>query len=82
MKKLTKRHLQIIKLIAQGLTNKQISVKLGIREKTVKFHNTEIFKRLGINSRSLAIVMYHKNPSRFECTEEEGFLPRNFLNTF
>ncbi|MBI2487227.1 MAG: response regulator transcription factor [Deltaproteobacteria bacterium] len=49
--KLTKRKEEIIRLILQGNSNKQISKKLLISEKTVKAHLTNIFHELGLSNR-------------------------------
>lgn len=45
-KTITPRHLQIINLINEGLSTKEIAAKLFIADKTVKFHKTAIFKLL------------------------------------
>lgn len=45
-------------MLAQGLTNKQIAERLNLGEKTVKHHLTLIYKRLGVKSRTQAVVAY------------------------
>jgi DNA-binding NarL/FixJ family response regulator len=47
----TKREQQIVPLVAQGLTNKEISVRLGVSEHTIKNHLFRIYEKLGISSR-------------------------------
>ncbi len=49
---LTGREIEILQLLAQGLTNKQIAVKLGISAHTVKFHVSTIFGKLGTTNRT------------------------------
>lgn len=49
--KLTKREIDISKLVVEGLSNKAISKNLFISEKTVKVHISNIFKKLGIKHR-------------------------------
>ena len=49
--KLTKRELQIVRAMAEGITNKQIATSLGISELTVKFHLTRVFDKLGVWNR-------------------------------
>jgi DNA-binding NarL/FixJ family response regulator len=44
---LTKRQLQILKMVAQGLQGKEIAQELGISTQTVKNHLTHVFARLG-----------------------------------
>lgn len=58
---LSKRELDIVRLVAEGLSNKEISVRLGVSEKTVKNHMGRIFSKLNINARSQAAVYAIKN---------------------
>jgi DNA-binding NarL/FixJ family response regulator len=53
---LTERELTILGLVADGLSNKEIGLKLGIAEKTVKTHLTAVFQRLGVVSRTQAAL--------------------------
>ncbi len=53
----TRRELQVIKLIAAGLTNRQIARRLDIAEYTVKNHLVNMFQRLGFLSRVHAVVI-------------------------
>ena len=53
---LTPRELEVLRLIAQGLKNREISAKLVISEKTVGNHISNIFTKLQVNDRSQAIV--------------------------
>jgi DNA-binding NarL/FixJ family response regulator len=48
---LTKRQEEIVNLIIQGYSNKQISDRLFISEKTVKSHLNNVYKKLGLSSR-------------------------------
>ena len=52
---LTERELQILHLLAQGLANKQIALRLGISEHTVKFHVSGIYHKLGASNRTEAV---------------------------
>ncbi len=45
---LTAQEQKVLELVGKGLTNKKVGVELGITEKTVKFHLTKIYKKLGI----------------------------------
>lgn len=53
---LTEREKEILRLIALGGTNKEIAQKLGISEKTVKNHISNIFQTLHINNRTKAAI--------------------------
>jgi len=51
---LTEREVQVLKLVASGRTNRAIASKLGINEKTVARHLSNIFNKLGLSSRAAA----------------------------
>jgi DNA-binding NarL/FixJ family response regulator len=51
---LTEREVQVLKLVASGRTNRAIASKLGISEKTVARHLSNIFNKLGLSSRAAA----------------------------
>lgn len=53
---LSEREAEILDLIAQGLRNKEIANRLGIAEKTVKNHVSNILKALQVNSRTEAAM--------------------------
>jgi two-component system, NarL family, nitrate/nitrite response regulator NarL len=48
---LTKRELDIVSLVAEGCQNKEIAIRLGIAEDTVKRHLTNIFDKVGTSTR-------------------------------
>lgn len=49
---LTARERDVLDLVAQGLSNKRIALRLGISDNTVKFHLQALFGKLGVNSRA------------------------------
>ncbi|MCK5056338.1 MAG: response regulator [Candidatus Aminicenantes bacterium] len=53
---LTEREIEILKTMASGLKNRDIADKLFISEKTVKTHINRIFRKLGVNNRTRAIL--------------------------
>ena len=53
---LTQRELEVAQLLARGLTNKEIAQRLGITDHTVKFHLNGILRKLGVSSRTEAVV--------------------------
>ena len=58
---LTKRELQILKLIAEGLFNKEIGDRLDISERTVKNHVFNLFKKIDAADRTQAAVFAIRN---------------------
>ena len=58
---LTKREYEVLTLIAEGLSNKEIADKLYISEKTVKNHVSNILKKLDVNDRIQAAIFAFKN---------------------
>lgn len=58
---LTKRELEIIKLLVGGLYNKEIADYLNISEKTVKNHISSIFRKINVSDRTQAAVYAIKN---------------------
>lgn len=59
--KLTKREIDVLKLVTKGLLNKEIADLLCISEKTVKNHVSNIFKKIGVSDRTQAAVYAIKN---------------------
>ena len=59
--KLSKRQKQLILMLDQGLSNKDIADKLTISEHTVKVHFWRLFRRLGVNSRTQALHFARNN---------------------
>jgi len=58
---LTKREIEVLKLLAEGLFNKEIAYTLAISEKTVKNHVSNIFKKINVSDRTQAAVYAIKN---------------------
>jgi NarL family two-component system response regulator YdfI len=54
---LSEREQEVLALLAQGASNKEISLRLQITERTVKAHVTSIFNKLGVNSRAEAVAV-------------------------
>ncbi|MFK7940624.1 MAG: LuxR C-terminal-related transcriptional regulator [Roseovarius sp.] len=55
---LTRREHEILALLVDGLTNFQISARLGLSENTVKYYLKAIYQKLDVNSRGGAIAKY------------------------
>ena len=50
------RELQVLRLLADGLTNDELAARLGIRTTTVKVHLRRLYQKLGAKSRSQALA--------------------------
>lgn len=61
IKSLTRRELDVLKLLAEGLFNKEIAFKLDISERTVKNHVSNIFKKIDVADRTQAAVFAIRN---------------------
>ena len=59
--KLSKRQKQLILMLDQGLSNREIAEKLDISEHTVKVHFWRLFRLLGVNSRTQALHFARTN---------------------
>lgn len=57
---LSEREMEILDLVAKGLRNKDIATRLGLAEKTVKNHVSNILKALQVNSRTEAAMKAYK----------------------
>jgi LuxR family maltose regulon positive regulatory protein len=53
---LSERELEVLQLIAEGLTNREIASRLFLSLNTVKAHNRNIYGKLGVRSRTRAVA--------------------------
>ena len=58
LEQLTPHQFTVLKMMADGLLNKQIAYELGVKETTIKQHGSAILKKLGFNNRTQAGVMF------------------------
>lgn len=54
---ITSRETDVLKMLAEGLVNKEIAARLGISEHTVKFHISSILDKLGASTRTEAVTL-------------------------
>ena len=57
---LTPREREVMDLVAQGLSNKHIGLRLSLQEKTVKHHMTQILSKLGVSNRTEAALQWRQ----------------------
>ncbi len=60
LKSLTPQQLRVLNMLKRGLLNKQIAHELGVGETTVKAHVSEILRKLGVASRTQAVIEVSK----------------------
>jgi DNA-binding NarL/FixJ family response regulator len=53
---LTPQQFRVVSMLVEGLLNKQIAYELEVKEATIKAHMTEIFRKLGVHSRTQAVL--------------------------
>ncbi|WP_108249282.1 response regulator [Planctomonas deserti] len=58
---LSPREEQVLRLVAEGMSNKQIGASLGIAERTVKVHLGSVFRRIGVEDRTSAALWARDN---------------------
>lgn len=61
---LSSREIEVLKLLAKGMLNKEIAKELYISEKTVKNHVSNIFKKIGVSDRTQAAIYALKHNIR------------------
>lgn len=57
LEELTPREIEVLRLMAEGLGNKEVALRLGISDHTVKFHISSILAKLGADSRTEAVTI-------------------------
>ncbi|MDB5057027.1 MAG: response regulator transcription factor, partial [Chloroflexi bacterium] len=67
---LSKREDEVLRLVAEGLTNKEIARELFVTENTVKTHVTSLFNKLGVDSRARAVAVAANEGLLDEATGE------------
>ena len=57
LRQLTERQTEILRLVAEGLSNKEVALRLALQEKTVKHHMTGVLSKLNVRNRTEAALM-------------------------
>jgi DNA-binding NarL/FixJ family response regulator len=58
---LTKREMQVLNLVAQGLSNKDIAEELSLKPSTIKIHVGNACRKLGVENRTQAAILCHQH---------------------
>jgi DNA-binding NarL/FixJ family response regulator len=61
---LTGREAEILKLVAEGLSNKEVAARLSLQEKTVKHHMTRVLAKHNVRNRTEAALLMHEARER------------------
>lgn len=59
IQQLTRRERALLESLSQGLTNKDLAREFGISANTIKFHLSNLYEKLGVQSRARAIAFYY-----------------------
>ena len=57
---LTPQQVRVLMMLGEGLLNKQIAYKLSVSEATIKAHVSAILQKLGVDSRTQAVIAVNK----------------------
>ena len=77
-KGLSNREAEVAELVSKGLSNKEVANQLFVTEKTVKFHLTNIYKKMNVKSRAQLIVWclphlgFVESEARIEVAQPAG----------
>lgn len=77
-KGLSNRESEVAELVSKGLSNKEVANQLFVTEKTVKFHLTNIYKKMNVKSRAQLIVWclphlgFVESEARMEAAQPAG----------
>ncbi|WP_025673196.1 response regulator [Salinivibrio socompensis] len=58
---LTPQQYKVLRMLCDGLLNKQIAYELAVSEATIKAHMTAIFRKLGVNNRTQAVILLQQS---------------------
>ncbi|AZO47945.1 MAG: response regulator [Mesorhizobium sp.] len=64
LSQLTGREAEILRLVAEGLSNKEVAARLSLQEKTVKHHMTRVLAKLNVRNRTEAALLMHEAKER------------------
>jgi DNA-binding NarL/FixJ family response regulator len=68
---LTPQQIRVLMMLSEGLLNKQIAYALGVSEATVKAHVSAILQKLGVDSRTQAVIIASKiDPEQWQQAAE------------
>lgn len=63
LEQLTKRERELLRALANGLTNEQIAARIGISHNTVKYHLKNLYDKIDVKNRAMAVALYMSIPA-------------------
>jgi DNA-binding NarL/FixJ family response regulator len=72
--RLTRREMDVIRAVGQAMTNKEIALRFGITEATVKHHMTKVFDKIGVYSR-VELALFAKEFHLIDTTDLDEVQP-------
>jgi two-component system, NarL family, nitrate/nitrite response regulator NarL len=81
LKLLTPRELQVVKLLAEGLTNREIGARLGLSRHTIKNYLLKIFDKVGVSNRVELLFLTLTHPDSASHMSEEAEAVENVWKT-
>lgn len=70
---LSLREMEVLNRMAEGKTNLEISFLLRISVRTVEKHIERVYKKLGVNTRTGAVILFLNKDVSHGATEHKGF---------
>ncbi|SFE37354.1 LuxR C-terminal-related transcriptional regulator [Roseivivax sediminis] len=64
LSQLTVRERELLDVLSRGWTNQQIADRTGISENTVKYHLKNLYEKLGVRNRAMAVAVYSRERDR------------------
>jgi two-component system nitrate/nitrite response regulator NarL len=69
---LTQRERQIVRLVCEGLSNKEVGQRLNITDGTIKVHLHKIFEKLRVSNRTALVAVYLSSSDKQGPQDEAG----------
>ncbi len=66
---LTARERELLAALAQGWTNLQVAARIGISKNTVKYHLKNLYDKIGVKNRAMAVALFMSAPRDFSPAE-------------